>query len=166
MIEVKYSPESLADLQRVVEFVEVKNLYAARRIAIDLQEGVSKLKQFPQIGLPVIKAPDPEKIRDLYVNDYTVRYLTTDETIYILRVWHNKENEKNLQQAQVVSLVFRCAPNLPQMRALCKESGSKVVSRKLISSGSEFEKEIGYSRAILDGDYIFVSGTTATTIII
>ena len=46
------------------------------------------------------------------------------------------------------------------MRALCKESGSKVVSRKLISSGSEFEKEIGYSRAILDGDYIFVSGTT------
>ena len=33
---------------------EVKNPYAARRTAIDLQEGVSKLKQFPQIGLPVI----------------------------------------------------------------------------------------------------------------
>ena len=96
MIEVKYSPESLADLQRFVEFVEVKNPYAARRIAIDIQEGVSKLKQFPQIGLPVIKAPDPEKIRDLYVSDYTVRYLIANETIYILRVWHNKENEKNL----------------------------------------------------------------------
>lgn len=95
MIEVKYSSESLADLQRVVDFVEVKNPYAARRIAIDLQEGVSKLKQFPQIGLPVIKAPDPEKIRDLYVSDYTVRYLITAETIYILRVWHTKENEKN-----------------------------------------------------------------------
>ncbi|GAA5131634.1 type II toxin-antitoxin system RelE/ParE family toxin [Thalassotalea piscium] len=96
MIEVKYSPKSIEDLQRVVEFVEAKNQYAARRIAIDLQEGVSKLKQFPQIGIPVIKAPDPEKIRDLYVGDYTVRYLITDETIYILRVWHNKENEKNL----------------------------------------------------------------------
>ena len=96
MIEVKYSPESLADLQQVVEFVEAKNPYAARRIAIDLQEGVSKLKQFPQIGLPVIKAPDPKTIRDLYVSDYTVRYLITDESIYILRVWHNKENEKNL----------------------------------------------------------------------
>jgi plasmid stabilization system protein ParE len=96
MIEVRYSPESLADLQQVVEFVEAKNPYAARRIAIDLQEGVSKLKQFPQIGLPVIKAPDPKTIRDLYVSDYTVRYLITDETIYILRVWHNKENEKNL----------------------------------------------------------------------
>jgi plasmid stabilization system protein ParE len=96
MIEVKYSPESLVDLQQVVEFVDAKNPYAARRIAIDLQEGVSKLKQFPQIGLPVIKAPDPKTIRDLYVSDYTVRYLITDETIYILRVWHNKENEKNL----------------------------------------------------------------------
>lgn len=96
MIEVKYSPESIQDLQRVVEFVEVKNSYAARRIAIDLQEGVSRLKQFPQIGLPVIKAPDPEKIRDLYVGDYTVRYLVNGDTIYILRVWHNKENEKNL----------------------------------------------------------------------
>lgn len=51
MIEVKYSPESLEDLQRVVEFVEVKNPYAARRIAIDLQEGFSRLKQFPEIGL-------------------------------------------------------------------------------------------------------------------
>ena len=96
MIEVKYSPESLVDLQQVVEFVDAKNPYAARRIAIDLQEGVSKLKQFPQIGLPVIKAPDPKTIRDLYVSDYTVRYLITDESIYILRVWHNKENEKNL----------------------------------------------------------------------
>ncbi len=36
MIEVEYSPESMKDLQRVVEFVEVKNPYAARRIAIDL----------------------------------------------------------------------------------------------------------------------------------
>jgi plasmid stabilization system protein ParE len=96
MIEVKYSPESLVDLQQVVEFVEAKNPYAARRIAIDLQEGVSKLKQFPQIGLPVIKAPDPKTIRDLYVSDYTVRYLITDKSIYILRVWHNKENDKNL----------------------------------------------------------------------
>src|SRR5262249_41358080 len=34
------------------------------------------------------------------------------------------------------------------------------MSRKLISSGSTFEKEIGYSRAVVDGDWIFVSGTT------
>ena len=32
--------------------------------------------------------------------------------------------------------------------------------RKLISSGSRFEDEIGYSRAVVDGDHVFVSGTT------
>jgi len=34
------------------------------------------------------------------------------------------------------------------------------MNRKLISSGSEFESKIGYSRAVVDGDYVFVSGTT------
>lgn len=34
------------------------------------------------------------------------------------------------------------------------------MTRRLISSGSTFEKEIGYSRAVVDGDWIFVSGTT------
>ena len=94
-MRIKYSPESIEDLQRVVEFVESKNPYAARRIAINLQEGADRLKQFPYIGLPVSKAPDPEKIRDLFVGQYTVRYLITDEVIYVLRIWHGKENKKH-----------------------------------------------------------------------
>jgi len=32
--------------------------------------------------------------------------------------------------------------------------------RRTISSGSSFEREIGYSRAVVDGDWVFVSGTT------
>jgi len=32
--------------------------------------------------------------------------------------------------------------------------------RRLISSGSTFEQDIGYSRAVVDGDWVFVSGTT------
>jgi enamine deaminase RidA (YjgF/YER057c/UK114 family) len=35
-----------------------------------------------------------------------------------------------------------------------------TVNRRLISSGSTFEAEIGYSRAVVQGDWIFVSGTT------
>ena len=34
------------------------------------------------------------------------------------------------------------------------------MNRRLISSGSTFEAEIGYSRAVVQGDWIFVSGTT------
>ncbi len=34
------------------------------------------------------------------------------------------------------------------------------MQRKLISSGSEYEAKIGYSRAVVDDNYVFVSGTT------
>jgi len=34
------------------------------------------------------------------------------------------------------------------------------MNRKLISSGSTFEAQIGYSRAVVAGDWVFVSGTT------
>jgi enamine deaminase RidA (YjgF/YER057c/UK114 family) len=34
------------------------------------------------------------------------------------------------------------------------------MTRRLISSGSRFEEMAGYSRAVVDGEWIFVSGTT------
>jgi enamine deaminase RidA (YjgF/YER057c/UK114 family) len=34
------------------------------------------------------------------------------------------------------------------------------MARQLISSGSTFEEQIGYSRAVVDGEWVFVSGTT------
>jgi enamine deaminase RidA (YjgF/YER057c/UK114 family) len=46
----------------------------------------------------------------------------------------------------------RCTP-----QANRKEN---VLTRRLISSGSSFEAQIGYSRAVVDGDWVFVSGTT------
>ena len=35
-----------------------------------------------------------------------------------------------------------------------------MTRRQLISSGSSFERDIGYSRAVVQGDWVFVSGTT------
>ena len=34
------------------------------------------------------------------------------------------------------------------------------MTRRLISSGSEFERDVGYSRVVVDGEWAFVSGTT------
>ena len=90
-MKLKYSPESVYD------FIAQKNSLSARKIAIEIQEAAEKLKLFPQIGLPVSRAENPELIRDLYVGNYTIRYLiSSDEVIYILRIWHNKEIEKDL----------------------------------------------------------------------
>jgi enamine deaminase RidA (YjgF/YER057c/UK114 family) len=38
--------------------------------------------------------------------------------------------------------------------------GERDMTRRLISSGSTFESEIGFSRAVVDGEWVFVSGTT------
>jgi enamine deaminase RidA (YjgF/YER057c/UK114 family) len=37
---------------------------------------------------------------------------------------------------------------------------NKEPTRRWISSGSPFEREIGYARAVVDGEWVFVSGTT------
>lgn len=35
-----------------------------------------------------------------------------------------------------------------------------MIERRVIVSGSTFEEEIGYARAVIDGDWVHVSGTT------
>ena len=45
-------------------------------------------------------------------------------------------------------------------RVLVADEREGEVTRRLISSGSTFEQQIGYSRAVVDGDWVFVSGTT------
>jgi enamine deaminase RidA (YjgF/YER057c/UK114 family) len=42
----------------------------------------------------------------------------------------------------------------------CGITPQEIAMRRLISSGSSFEADIGYSRAVVDGGWVFVSGTT------
>jgi enamine deaminase RidA (YjgF/YER057c/UK114 family) len=41
-----------------------------------------------------------------------------------------------------------------------RTAAGKGAERSLISSGSSFEAQIGFSRAVVDGEWVFVSGTT------
>ena len=92
-MKIIYTPESVGDLKRLREFIATESPYAAERIAKALQTGIKKLKTFPMLGIEVKKA-ESELIRDLILGDYIVRYLLIEETIYILRIWHQKEDWK------------------------------------------------------------------------
>jgi plasmid stabilization system protein ParE len=95
-MNLRFSPESVDDLSRLRKFIEEKNPAAAQRIANDLLLGLEKLKIFPEIGLNVERSFEPGRIRDLFIANYIVRYLIGDGEVVILRVWHGKENEKDL----------------------------------------------------------------------
>ncbi|HYX26608.1 MAG TPA: type II toxin-antitoxin system RelE/ParE family toxin [Thermoanaerobaculia bacterium] len=91
-MKLVYSPESLADLVRLREFIAEKNPAAAQRISGELLNRIEYLKQFPWLGTEVRQAPDPKAIRDFVVDRYVVRYLVAEKTIFILRVWHHRED--------------------------------------------------------------------------
>jgi plasmid stabilization system protein ParE len=95
-MNLNFTPEAVGDLTRLREFIEEKNPIAAQRIAKELLIGIEKLKVFPEIGLIVDRAPQPESIRDLYIGKYTIRYLIGESEIVVLRMWHGKEIGKDL----------------------------------------------------------------------
>ncbi len=90
-MRISYTPEAIADLKRLREFIEVKKPLAAHRIASSILKGIGQLKMFPFLGVEVQQAPDPEMIRDLIIGNYIVRYLIRSQRIDILRVWHHRE---------------------------------------------------------------------------
>lgn len=91
-MKLTYSPESINDLIRLREFIEIKNPQVAKRVAQSIKKNINQLKSFPYLGVKVEKAPDPKLIRDLITGNYTARYLIRSEEITVLRIWHHKEN--------------------------------------------------------------------------
>ena len=94
-MRIRFTVEAINDLERLRAFVEPKNPHAARRIAAEILDGIENLALFPDMVLPVSRAPDPKLIRDLFVGNYTVRNLREESSIIILRIWHDKESEKD-----------------------------------------------------------------------
>jgi len=91
-MNTRYSLEAVEDLRRLREFIEENNPAAAQRAAAAILKGLSQLKSFPLLGTKVSRAPNPESVRDLVIGDYLARYLVHEKEIYVLRIWHQKEN--------------------------------------------------------------------------
>ena len=91
-MKVRYSPAAVDDLRRLRDFIEEKNPAAAPKAAATILRGLTQLKSFPLLGTKVSRAPNPEAVRDLAIGDYLARYLVHAKEIYVLRIWHQKED--------------------------------------------------------------------------
>ncbi|BAZ08869.1 plasmid stabilization system [Calothrix sp. NIES-4071] len=87
-MEIKFSASAIQDLIRLRKFIAVNNPSAAKRMSLRLQQAIGKLANYPDIGRLV---EELEGVRELVAGNYIVRYLPSDEEIFVLRIWHGKE---------------------------------------------------------------------------
>lgn len=89
-MELKWTSKALSDLVRLYDFLASVNRPAATRIVQSLIAAPAKLIEYPRIG-ERLEEFTPRDVRSLIVNHYELRYEIQAATIYILRLWHTKE---------------------------------------------------------------------------
>jgi len=74
---------------RLRDFIAEKNPQAATQIGGRLVASIMRLSDQPSMGVNVEAMPG---IQDLISGEYIVRYAVLEEEVYILRIWHGRED--------------------------------------------------------------------------
>lgn len=90
-MRVVWVSRASSDLARLHEFLVEVNPRAAAKVVRDLVAGPRRLLHAPRLG-ERLAAYAPREIRRMVVGDYELHYEIADETIYVLRVWHARED--------------------------------------------------------------------------
>lgn len=91
MIQIAWTSKAQHDVVRLHEFLSVVNARAARSVVQMLVAAPARLEQHPRIGERIDEFA-PREIRLLLVGKYEMRYEIAGPNIYILRIWHSREN--------------------------------------------------------------------------
>lgn len=87
---LKWTTSAERDLVRLHAFLAPVNQRAAAQVAQQLVMGAEQLLTYPQLGLQLEEFM-PRDVRRIIIGDYELRYELTETTIYILRLWHGRE---------------------------------------------------------------------------
>lgn len=90
-MELKWTSKALSDLARLFEFLAPVNKPAAVRTVQALTAAPVGLLASPRIGEQLFEF-EPREVRRLLVGHYEMRYETQEQTIYVLRIWHTRED--------------------------------------------------------------------------
>jgi plasmid stabilization system protein ParE len=88
---LKWTVSAERDLVRLHAFLASVNSTVAAKVVKQLVAGAQQLLAYPQIGVPLDEFA-PRDVRRVIVGDYEVRYEVVDSMIYILRLWHARED--------------------------------------------------------------------------
>jgi plasmid stabilization system protein ParE len=90
-MELKWTSKALSDLARLYEFLAPVNRRAAARTVQSLAAAPARLLDHPRIG-EKLEEFNPREVRRILVGHYEMRYEIQGNTIYVLRLWHTREN--------------------------------------------------------------------------
>lgn len=90
-MELKWTSKGLSDLVRLYEFMAVTNQSFAARTVQQLSAAPTMLLANPRIG-ERLEEFDSRDVRRILVGHYELRYEIVNSTIYVLRLWHTREN--------------------------------------------------------------------------
>jgi plasmid stabilization system protein ParE len=90
-MELKWTSKALSDLARLHEFLALVNKPAAARAVQSLVKAPTILLTHPRVGEQLFQF-EPREVRRLIVGQYELRYEISGEMIYVLRLWHTREN--------------------------------------------------------------------------
>ena len=90
-MDLKWSKKAVSDIGRLYEFLETVDKAAAIRTVQMLTAAPTKLLTNPRIGEKVEEFA-PREVRRLLIGHYEMRYEIKSNTIYVLRLWHTREN--------------------------------------------------------------------------
>ena len=91
MRELKWTSKGLSDLARLYDFLAPVNKQAAACTVQQLAAAPTGLLQHPFIG-EKLESFEPRDIRRLQIGHYELRYEIQETTIYVLRIWHTRED--------------------------------------------------------------------------
>lgn len=90
-MKVSWTRPAVADLARLHNFLEPAAPEAAARILQQLARAPDRLVEYPRLG-EKLDHYAPREVRRITVGRYEMRYEIADATIFILRLWHSREN--------------------------------------------------------------------------
>jgi plasmid stabilization system protein ParE len=90
-MELQWTNKAMSDLARLYEFLQPVNKPAAINVVRSLTHGVTLLIDNPRLGESLHQF-DPRDDRRLQVGHYEIRYEIQDSVIFILRLWHTRED--------------------------------------------------------------------------
>ncbi|MBP8277230.1 MAG: type II toxin-antitoxin system RelE/ParE family toxin [Propionivibrio sp.] len=90
-MELKWTSKALSDLVRLYEFLATANKQAAARAVQALTKAPTILLTNPRIGEQLFEF-EPREVRRLLIGHYEMRYEIQESTVYMLRLWHTRED--------------------------------------------------------------------------